>query len=600
MGTLRKLYDWNERVFWNSLTKKLMSFLLLFVIDTVYLGIYIHHQGLVADELKKAGVNAEVVQRIGATLDSGFILMIALTGIALLWNVLQILYMRHLIVRPIRTISGIFDEIARGEGDFSRNLPTITHDELRGLAESYNRFADKMRQIISEVRKMTVNIAREAVLVKKNVGDTARLSARQGEITEAVFTASNEATLAIQEVSASTDVISQSTEQNLNTARKAMGEMGEIVGKVQTVTEKLGRFNATVDNLATRSDSIRQIASMIKDIADQTNLLALNAAIEAARAGEMGRGFAVVADEVRKLAERVNVATQDISRNIGGMIELVRETQIENEMINSDIRQTKQVVERSSDQFTLMVKDFELTGDQLTQIAAAMEELSATNGQVHGSVTQIHNLSGDVSKNMEGSEKSSLTLAAATESVQELVSRFKIGRGTFDHNVDVARHFRDALQAKLEDMKRRGIDVFDRNYRPIPGTNPQKYSVGYESAYMQECQQLLDDALTKVTGGSYAVAVDTNGYLTAHNGRYSKPMTGDYQSDLVGNRTRRKFEAPTELRAARNTQSMLLQTFLRDTGELLCDMAMPIYVGGQHWGNVRVGCDSNAFLDTGA
>ena len=600
MGTLRKLYDWNERVFWNSLTKKLMSFLLLFVIDTVYLGIYIHHQGLVADELKKAGVNAEVVQRIGATLDSGFILMIALTGIALLWNVLQILYMRHLIVRPIRTISGIFDEIARGEGDFSRNLPTITHDELRGLAESYNRFADKMRQIISEVRKMTVNIAREAVLVKKNVGDTARLSARQGEITEAVFTASNEATLAIQEVSASTDVISQSTEQNLNTARKAMGEMGEIVGKVQTVTEKLGRFNATVDNLATRSDSIRQIASMIKDIADQTNLLALNAAIEAARAGEMGRGFAVVADEVRKLAERVNVATQDISRNIGGMIELVRETQIENEMINSDIRQTKQVVERSSDQFTLMVKDFEHTGDQLIQIAAAMEELSATNGQVHGSVTQIHNLSGDVSKNMEGSEKSSLTLAAATESVQELVSRFKIGRGTFDHNVDVARHFRDALQAKLEDMKRRGIDVFDRNYRPIPGTNPQKYSVGYESAYMQECQQLLDDALTKVTGGSYAVAVDTNGYLTAHNGRYSKPMTGDYQSDLVGNRTRRKFEAPTELRAARNTQSMLLQTFLRDTGELLCDMAMPIYVGGQHWGNVRVGCDSNAFLDTGA
>lgn len=124
-----------------------------------------------------------------------------------------------------------------------------------------------------------------------------------------------------------------------------------------------------------------------------------------------------------------------------------------------------------------------------------------------------------------------------------------------------------------------------------------KYSVSYENAYMQECQRLLDDALAEVTGGAYAVAVDTNGYLTAHNTRYSKPMTGDYQTDLVGNRTRRKFEAPTELRAARNTQSILLQTYLRDTGELLCDMAMPIHVGGQHWGNVRVGCDSKAFLD---
>ena len=597
MGALRRLYEWNERTFWNSLTKKLMSFLLLFVIDTVYLAIYFHHKSLVAAELKKAAVNEEVVHRIGGILDSGLTLMIGLTVIALLWNVLQILYLRYLIVRPIQSISGIFDEIARGEGDFSRNLPTVTHDELRVLAESYNRFADKMRQIINEVRKMTVNIAREAVMMKKNVGDTARLSTRQGEVTEAVFTASNETTQAIQEVSASTDVISQSTEHNLTTARKSMGEMAEIVGKVQLVTEKLGRFNDTVDHLAQRSDSIRQIASLIKDIADQTNLLALNAAIEAARAGEMGRGFAVGADEVRKLAERVNVATQDISNNIGGMIDLVRETQSENEMINSDIRQTQRIVESSSEQFRSMVSDFERTGSQLTQIATAMEQLTATNGQVHESVTQIHDFSSEMSNNMEGSEKSSLTLAAATESVQELVSRFKIGRGTFDHNVDVARHFRDALQAKLENMKARGINVFDRNYQPIPGTNPPKYSVSYENAYMQECQRLLDDTLAEVTGGAYAVAVDTNGYLTAHNTRYSKPMTGDYQTDLVGNRTRRKFEAPTELRAARNTQSMLLQTYLRDTGELLCDMAIPIHVGGQHWGNVRVGCDSQAFLD---
>jgi methyl-accepting chemotaxis protein len=244
-----------------------------------------------------------------------------------------------------------------------------------------------------------------------------------------------------------------------------------------------------------------------------------------------------------------------------------------------------------------MVSDFEQTGGQLAQIATAMEQLTATNAQVHESVTRIHDFSDDMAKNMAGSEKSSQTLAAATESVQELVSRFKIGRGTFDHNVDIARNFRDAVQARLENMKARGINVFDRNYQPIPGTRPQKYSVSYESAYMQECQQLLDDALAKVSGGAYAVAVDINGYLTAHNSRYSKPMTGDYQADLVGNRTRRKFEAPTELRAARNTQSLLLQTYLRDTGELLCDMAMPIYVGGQHWGNVRVGCDSNAFLD---
>jgi hypothetical protein len=53
MELFRSLYDWNERTFWNSLTKKLMSFLLLFLIDIVYLAIYTHQKRLIADELAR-------------------------------------------------------------------------------------------------------------------------------------------------------------------------------------------------------------------------------------------------------------------------------------------------------------------------------------------------------------------------------------------------------------------------------------------------------------------------------------------------------------------------------------------------------------------
>jgi len=597
MKTFGELYEWSEKTFFNTLTKKLMSFLLLFLIDLVYVGIYLNQKDSILSALKQGGTNADTLRAVEASLDRGLMLMVFLTGVALTWNVLQIAYLRYLIVRPVKLISGIFNEIARGEGDFSRDLPIVTHDELRELALSYNRFADKMRQVINEVRKMSVNIAREAVVVRKSVGETAQRAMRQGEITDLVFSASNEATQAINEVSASAEVISHSTEQNLGSARMSLEEMIDIVSKVQGVSEKLARFNATVANLSERSDSIRQVAGLIKDIANQTNLLALNAAIEAARAGELGRGFAVVADEVRKLAEKVNVATQEITQNITGMIDLVRETRSENEVINADIQQTRAVVERTSGQFREMVSDFERTSDQLSQIASAIEELTATNGQVHENVTVIHDLSSDVSRNMMASEKSTLGLSQATEGVQELVSRFKIGRGTFDYNVEAAHRFRDAIQDKLQDMRKRGVNVFDRSYRAIAGTNPPKFTVAYDEAYVHECQQVLDTALASVKGGIYAVAVDVNGYLTAHNLKYSKPLTGDYQTDLVGNRTHRKFEAPTELRAARNTAPLLLQTYIRDTGELLCDLSMPIMVDGQQWGNVRVGCDSMVLLD---
>ncbi|MFV5214990.1 methyl-accepting chemotaxis protein [Azonexus caeni] len=598
MEFLKRLYDWNERTFWNSLTKKLMSFLLLFFIDLGYLAIYFDQQRTVAETLKASAASAEAMQRIADSLDHGLILMITLTVVALSWNLLQILYIRYLILRPVRMIAQIFDEIARGEGDFSRNLPTITHDELRTLAEAYNRFADKMREIISEVRKMSVNIAREAVVVKRSVASTAERANQQGEIANSVFGASSEAVQAIQEVSSSADLISHSTDSNLATARHSLAEMQEIVAKVQGVSDQLNNFNNTVGHLAERSDSIRQIAGLIKEIADQTNLLALNAAIEAARAGEMGRGFAVVADEVRKLAERVNKATEEISSNIGGMIDLVRDTQRENEVINGDIRQAREVVERSSGDFQQMVGNFERTGDQLTQIAAAMEELSATNSLVHDSVRQVHDLSVEVVGSMKDSEQTSQMLSKATESVQELVSRFKIGRGAFDFNVDKARLFRDRVQDKLAQLAASGVNVWDQDYRPQPETNPQKYLVSYCTVFEQQMQPLFEEALDSLRGGVYALIVDARGYGAIHNRKYSQPLTGNYQNDLVGNRTRRIWDDVTGQRGAKNTLPLLVQTYARDTGEILSEINLPILVGGRHWGGVRVGCDSAVLLET--
>jgi len=63
MEFLRQLYDWNERTFWNSLTKKLMSFLLLFFIDIGYLAIYFHQKGLIGEELESAVNGSKPIER---------------------------------------------------------------------------------------------------------------------------------------------------------------------------------------------------------------------------------------------------------------------------------------------------------------------------------------------------------------------------------------------------------------------------------------------------------------------------------------------------------------------------------------------------------
>jgi methyl-accepting chemotaxis protein len=83
--------------------------------------------------------------------------------------------------------------------------------------------------------------------------------------------------------------------------------------------------------------------------------------------------------------------------------------------------------------------------------------------------------------------------------------------------------------------------------------------------------------------------VDRSGYVASHNLRYTQRLTGDMMKDKDGNRTKRLFNDRTGIRAAVNEESYLLQTYLRDTGEIMNDMSTPITIAGKHWGGVRIG-----------
>jgi methyl-accepting chemotaxis protein len=67
------------------------------------------------------------------------------------------------------------------------------------------------------------------------------------------------------------------------------------------------------------------------------------------------------------------------------------------------------------------------------------------------------------------------------------------------------------------------------------------------------------------------------------------PLTGNLASDLVNNRTKRIFNDRTGLAAASSRSPFLVQRYQRDTGELMADLSVPVFVRGAHWGAVRIG-----------
>ncbi|RMV71939.1 Methyl-accepting chemotaxis protein [Pseudomonas caricapapayae] len=596
MRTLKALYESVEMQFFDTLTKKLSSLFLLALVSALLYWVALNIRSDIMQQLHATSLEAAVLGKVQGRLDvlSNAILLSTLFTLVMVG--FMVWYFRHLIVRPVMFMTRALEEIANGEGDLSRDLPLLTHDEIRVLASTCNRFLAKQREVISSIQALTVQIAVESARSLKNISDSSDSATDQARFAREVMDQSNMAVGSIEDVSQQTQGISSTTAQNLSMARDSYAELLEVTGNISQISSSLNEFGGLVSGLNERSSSIKSIVGLIQQISSQTNLLALNAAIEAARAGESGRGFAVVADEVRTLAQNVSKATDDISRNIDAVLQEVSSTHEQTIQISHSARETQQVVERASGHFESMIGDFESTNDKLADIAAHIQQFATTNTGINERVTRIYSDSQAIDQRMQHSATATRDLSGVAEQVQALLGRFVLGHGELDAAITRASHCRDILQARLAELHKQGVNLFDQSYTLIPGTDPKQYMTGYTERFAQVCQEECDKLTKGTRGGKVTFIVDNKGYCPVNNSWVSLKPTGDRAVDLPVCRNKRMFSDPIGLRAAGNQQRFLLQTYLRDTGEIMTEIDVPFFFEGRHWGNLRMGFDAALLL----
>lgn len=586
----------SDAIAFTTLTRQFASMLLLIlpwlgVLSLVWLLSSSFHQRLEQSALAPAARQAlagDLQGILWAVLVAAAISMAAV--LFLFW------YFRRLVVLPVRAMLGVLNEMAQGEGDLSRRLPTAASNEIGLLSVACNRFLKGQRDLLADIQKLTVQIAVESAKSMRNIVDSVSTTQKQASHAEEVVSASAAVVGRVDEVARESHTIAATTAQNLELVQRSACELRELSHGMRQISEQLVAFDAVMTGLNDRSLSIQGVVHLIREISEQTNLLALNAAIEAARAGESGRGFAVVADEVRKLAEKAGIATGEISSNINAMLSQMRTSVTQTREIAGRVAQAGTVVDRTSVSVDGLVHDFELTTASLAQIVGHTDDVAKRNGDINLLVGDINQISHAINSNMQRSADAIRVLTEMAERVQEMTGRFILGQGPIDLTIARVSAVRDQMQAELNVLAEGGVNLFDRQYRPIKDTLPKKFETGYSKYFVEKFQPLYDSLVKATEGGKFSLLVDSNGYAPTHNSWFSLPLTGDPAKDLVGSRDRRMFNDPAGLRAAQNQRRFLIQTYVRDTGEVMTELDLPVIVAGQHWGGLRLGFDAGTLM----
>lgn len=310
---------------------------------------------------------------------------------------------RAVISKPLDSLKEKATNLASSEGDLTKHLDVSSNDEIGQTSKAFNQFIEKVRH--------TVAIAKSSSMQNNSLAN--QLSGTASEVEQRVESTS--------QIAQETNAMSKQMRDELdNSIKKAHASKIEIenahskliaarshilkmASEVQSSAQIEIELAQKMSQLSNDANQVKDILTIISDIADQTNLLALNAAIEAARAGEHGRGFAVVADEVRNLAERTQKSLTEINATINVIVQAINTTSEHMDKnsksihslslvaseVEENINETSMIMKKATASSELTVNDYLQTAKSLENIAAKIENINTHTIQNAQSMKEI-------------------------------------------------------------------------------------------------------------------------------------------------------------------------------------------------------------------
>lgn len=339
-------------------------------------------------------------------------------GVLLLLTIMALLAIwLNAATRPIGNMSRLMHQLAGAEGDLTVQLSANSHSELNLMADGFNAFAAKLRDMIRSLKGASGELQQQSRQLVNTIDQTSQSTSIQASEIQNVVTAMHQMSATANEVATLASNTASGAQESIAALDEANRLLQNTVDEFKGVARDFDSSSQKVAAVANSSQEINQITEVIQAIAEQTNLLALNAAIEAARAGEQGRGFAVVADEVRSLAARTHSSTDQIKKLIDSLQRQVKDTVAQISVSTASVDKTVTEAEVAYDKLSHATAGMSTIADNAFQVAAAAEQQNQVSEEINRNITAI----GDATRELETLAQQNLQISSAIDTVTERI-----------------------------------------------------------------------------------------------------------------------------------------------------------------------------------
>ncbi len=326
------------------------------------------------------------------------------------------------------SIMKLLDEVSGlAEGDLTVEAE-VNPDITGAMADAFNYMTAELRQVISRVQDVTLQVNSSASQTRQTTEQIAQESETQARQILEARESIEEMTSSMQKVSETAELSANVAQRSLQAARRGSDAVQNTVVGMNSIRDQVQETAKRIKRLGEHSQEIGEMVRLIGDIAYRTSVLALNTSIQAARAGEAGRGFAVVAEEVERLAKRATESTKRIS-------ELVKTIQVgTTEAISAMEESTREVVEgsRLANQAGEALSQIENVSTRLAELIQSISVSAATQAKgseaVSKTMMEISQFTQHTAFSIKESALSVNNLASLANELRSSVASFKVSQ----------------------------------------------------------------------------------------------------------------------------------------------------------------------------